>query len=324
VVRLSRPRVVYAHQKGLLKAEVLDFLSREPLDLEVREHEPEEGYYYLLEELWAQAQDFVLCEWDNLPYAGAIQEIWDCPEIFCGKPYRIGWFYAACLGCTKISRELMLEFPQAVKMGGARKEPSWGQPGYKHWNSLDSRIVDALRELGYEGDHNWGGMNWGWPHQHWPIIEHLHDYSGVSPPRNGPLPKGITMAPRQFPLSSRPDRWGGENLQFSFGFAKPRLGRQPLTRDGQRGSPPLSPQDFNLLDPKGRAVRPATFWVPEQEGPTLGQVFCQITAEQAGPPRSFALSCQASFPDGQTLVSSRVLQPVLEFGSRLPVMGRRT
>jgi hypothetical protein len=182
-----RPRVIYAHAPGLLKPQVLDFLASQPIDLEVREHEPEEGYYQLLAELWAQAQDFILCEWDVLPYPGALEEIWACQEQlgFCGKPYRLFGWYAASLGCTKFPSELMRRYPRAVVEAGKRPGlEGWG-PGFRHWQAFDSRLFAALLELGFGGD-----LEAGYPHQHYPIVSHLRDYPGWFPPfRLSKLPR---------------------------------------------------------------------------------------------------------------------------------------
>jgi hypothetical protein len=298
---LSRPRVIYAHAPGLVKPEVLDFLAAEPLALEVREHEPEEGYYRLLAELWAQAQDFVLCEWDNLPYPGAIQEIWECEQGFCGKPYRLGGFYAACLGCTKVSREFMLRYPQALRLAGE---------GGRGWRELDSRLASALRHLGYQGDLNWGGWSFGWPHQHWPPIQHLHPYPAPL------LLQPLDEASRASLPPGRP-QWAAPNLQLSFGFTD-QGGRVDLSAQGH----PLPGAAFELWQwLQGRRLRVFNFWVPPQQGLHLGQVVCQVASAEVGPPSDLCLEARVHFPDGRRLASRRLLPPLLELGQRLPPLG---
>lgn len=160
------PNVIYAFAS--YNSQVVMFLQNEPINLEyVRTDGGPYVFSEFLRYMWKQAEPFVLIEHDVLPYPGAIQEIWDCPEEFCGKPYRIATFEAACFGCTYFGSELMTQYPDAMEEA-ARRDPVW--------SCLDHRLADVLAESGRKGDQNPGDGSWGWPHQHGPSVQHLRLY----------------------------------------------------------------------------------------------------------------------------------------------------
>jgi hypothetical protein len=68
----------------------------------------EYGYGELLARTWAGERGFCLVERDIVPWPGAIQELWECPKLWCGYKYMLG---RGCLGpglgCVRFSDELV-------------------------------------------------------------------------------------------------------------------------------------------------------------------------------------------------------------------------
>ncbi len=187
---MIRPRVFLPYTQ--LDPWVLSMLQAEPIDLTLVEMTTTYSYFELLSQLWAEGETFVIVEHDILVYPGAIQEIWDCEVPFCGKPYVIHGGFAACFGCTKFDASFLRAFPNAMKMGGARQHPMGLGTGYTHWETLDSRIVAALSELG------WSCNGSQWPHQHWPSVRHLH-YDPLPERLKDPPPAMVDRADWRMP-----------------------------------------------------------------------------------------------------------------------------
>ena len=59
----------------------------------IRMDEPN-SYSLLINRLWQENEKFIIVEHDVIPWRGAIESIWDCPEPFCG--------YDGTLQCAKI------------------------------------------------------------------------------------------------------------------------------------------------------------------------------------------------------------------------------
>ncbi len=44
-------------------------------------------YVDLVSDLWTRGDTFIINEQDKLPWPGAIQELWECPMIWCAYSY---------------------------------------------------------------------------------------------------------------------------------------------------------------------------------------------------------------------------------------------
>jgi hypothetical protein len=253
---MARPQVVYCYPEQV-KPQVLEFLGAQAIDLQLAPTPGSAGLYRLLRRLWAQASDFLLVEHDVLPYPGALEEIWNCPQWLCAKPYQVGELWLGALGCTKVSGELMRAYPQAVEEAGKRPYPADSGIGYQDWEMLDCRLFAALADAGYAG-----ALGAGYPHQHFPPVSHLHPYPGAGTIRRLEAP-----SPPQAPLSALQV---GAAWQLSFKFGR------PLTQDGQPAHRLLPASCFWLL---GGEEAEASFFIPEQRGATLGVAFCQLLGQ---------------------------------------------
>lgn len=105
---------------------------------------------YLLD--WWTAGGFVVVEHDVLPSPGALEKMWECPEVWCVTPYLVaGTWLDRGLGCTKFS-DALVEKESTLMM----------EIENRSWLTLDGQIADKLIERGYR------------PHLHQPPALHLH------------------------------------------------------------------------------------------------------------------------------------------------------
>jgi hypothetical protein len=115
-----------------------------------------DAYWNLLNDLWQKGETFILVEHDILPWPGALEELWQCPGLWCANSYDqrgIGIYHS--FGCTKFSAELIRRLPDV-----------WSRIGH-HWSRLDSEFEWQACQAGLR------------PHPHRPPVIHLHDYSEV-------------------------------------------------------------------------------------------------------------------------------------------------
>jgi hypothetical protein len=103
------------------------------------------GYYYFLKRTWAEGYTVLIIEQDILPTAGAIDEIWGCPQEWCAAryiPHEYTTEPAALLGCVKFSSALMKREPD-VFTSLHLQEPA-------HYVTLDNRLIQmTLVPRGY-------------------------------------------------------------------------------------------------------------------------------------------------------------------------------
>lgn len=102
----------------------------------------DEAYVRYFEERWAKAETFINVEHDIVPWPGALEELWKCPEPWCAHGYRpdddlTREGYSVFLGCAKISDVLIRALPDCWKM-----KPN------RHWNNCDSHLTDYARKHG--------------------------------------------------------------------------------------------------------------------------------------------------------------------------------
>jgi hypothetical protein len=113
------------------------------------------GYAELFMECWKTGKPFVIVEHDILPWVGALDQLANCPEPWCGFKYDLGCVpayqkYPCYLGCSKF---------EPVRLGACPVESNF------QWNALDGHVARVLhRERGIK------------MHFHQPDVVHLHRY----------------------------------------------------------------------------------------------------------------------------------------------------
>jgi hypothetical protein len=129
-------------------------------------HEPlyvhckhEEDYFNLVAEHWEAKEDFCVIEHDIVIWPGALQELEDCEELWCVRPYycSVGWIIDG-LGCTKFSSEMMTKYSDFFK------EPFPKCCMHtKNYCGLDRLIAHRMMDLEIK------------PHIHNPGVSNLND-----------------------------------------------------------------------------------------------------------------------------------------------------
>ena len=73
------------------------------------DHDKGYGVYWM--ERWMEKETFINVEQDVVPHAGVLQEMWDCPEIYCrteySYPYAGSRIDTSPIGCAKFSAEFI-------------------------------------------------------------------------------------------------------------------------------------------------------------------------------------------------------------------------
>jgi hypothetical protein len=120
-----------------------------------------DDYWNFFEHWWQTGSSFILLEQDNVPFPGALQAMWDCPEGWCVHEYLIQTKYTWALGCTKFSAPFINQFPDLMKE--ALSGHIWADYESRAWWELDVRVNQTLLRLyGQE------------PHIHQPPVLHLN------------------------------------------------------------------------------------------------------------------------------------------------------
>lgn len=115
----------------------------------------ERQYWWLLRGLWQDGEPFTIVEHDVIPPAGAVAEMWGCPEDWCAVPYPCGGIVTTALGCTKFEAPLLARYPDLVE-----RLPD----AARAWHSLDNAVIGELHRRGER------------EHVHTPPAEHLHGW----------------------------------------------------------------------------------------------------------------------------------------------------
>lgn len=105
-------------------------------------------------ERWAMQERFINLEHDVIPWPGALEEIWECPEDWCSYGYDPGEILpldGGYLNCIKFSARLI----EATK-------DIWVPPlsPRRHWNYVDVVINEGATAAGFQF------------HQHFPSVVH--------------------------------------------------------------------------------------------------------------------------------------------------------
>lgn len=119
------------------------------------------AYWRLLADEWRRPGDLLIVEQDIGITADVVPGLTACREPWCGHPYPIGEQLLVCLGCTRFTAELKAAEPDLLDAVG--RDDTAGLPA-RHWQRLDVRILDHLRNRGYT------------QHVHQPPVRHYHRY----------------------------------------------------------------------------------------------------------------------------------------------------
>ncbi len=140
------------------------------------------NYVNYFQDRWEEERTFVNVEHDMVPWPGAIEEIWNCPEQWCFYDYTAhpgvqrDWLqgYYPMIGLTKFSAAMIERLPD-VWRDLAASYLGWQDQGIDMswpWGHCDSFLAE------YAAQHN------VFAHQHWPSVPNVKAYrdSGGQPP----------------------------------------------------------------------------------------------------------------------------------------------
>ena len=143
-----------------------------------------ERYYEVLCHHWElcaeKGRDLVVIEHDVVIHKSTLWDFTDCTDLWCGNPLWMGNAHSANnLGCVRFRAALLAEWPDLVRKAGDR--PCGGiEPRF--WKRMDSRIIDELKERGYQVcKHRLGNPPSFGPCSHEPPVRHLHHYPKPDP-----------------------------------------------------------------------------------------------------------------------------------------------
>lgn len=106
------------------------------------------SYDLLFRQLWNRGAPFIIVEQDILPWPGALAQLWQCNEPWCGFPYFVFGELRSYLGCTKFDPAKLGECP----LSGDLRE----------WMLIDKVIEKNLLTKEFGG------------HLHSPAVTHLN------------------------------------------------------------------------------------------------------------------------------------------------------
>lgn len=120
------------------------------------------SYYEVLQAQWAIGRDFILLEHDVFPWPGALEQMSECNEVWCGHDYLyppIIRQFLLGIGCMKFSSKLIEKVPDFFKYVDLL---NFRGEDLRDWRMLDSWIISGLRDV--------AGVE---PHLHTPPVVHL-------------------------------------------------------------------------------------------------------------------------------------------------------
>lgn len=102
-----------------------------------------ESYYDYFVQRWAEGKPFINVEHDVVPWPGAIDDLWNCPEPWCAHGYMPydnfnDQAYSVFLGCVKFSSQFILGLHDV-----------WQALENRHWTQLDGHLTTFARAYGY-------------------------------------------------------------------------------------------------------------------------------------------------------------------------------
>ncbi len=122
------------------------------------------GYRSYFRDRWRAGETFISVEHDVVPWPGALEQLWACPELWCVYGYHDNDNFAdpavtgfPYLGCVKFSAELIAATPRAW----AHNPCDCHDQHPEDWVTLDRHIAHMLRPV------------WA-PHQHFPKVRNAN------------------------------------------------------------------------------------------------------------------------------------------------------
>ena len=100
---------IYVPYTNLLQATQIALVEYDYIPVDLKD----QAYSDFLRERWAEGESFINIEHDIVPWPGAIEEIAECPEPWCGYAYHTGPsldphpYWHPMLGCVKLGAELI-------------------------------------------------------------------------------------------------------------------------------------------------------------------------------------------------------------------------
>ncbi len=119
----------------------------------------DDSYHEMLLAQWKAKETFCIVEHDIVVWPGALNEMEQCLEPWCTRPYycSVGWILDG-LGCTKFSQNLIELYPNFLS------EPFPTCCSHtRYYCGLDRLIAHRMQELGIK------------PHIHLPGVSNLND-----------------------------------------------------------------------------------------------------------------------------------------------------
>jgi hypothetical protein len=125
------------------------------------------GYSDIFGKWWRAQEGFIVVEHDIVPWPGALQKLWDCPESWCGHSYPLHGqgLFGGYLGCTKFSRDLTVKHPKLVQW-------VW----QTRWQDIDGIMLMKLQEI--TGQEHF--------HLHFPPVGHVRELPRAEDLRHPP------------------------------------------------------------------------------------------------------------------------------------------
>jgi len=157
--------IVCPYVEGKLQAETLTALTMHaPKLVEFVKLDADDAYAYgkLIEDLWANQEDFALVEQDIVIRPDVVNAFLQCQYFYCAFPYAWSTNIGPALGCTRFRRTLMHAYPNTAKEATASGTT---------WKQLD--VVFMRRVL--------AGKYKVQPHVHVPPVEHLNEEKKLLP-----------------------------------------------------------------------------------------------------------------------------------------------
>lgn len=135
----------------MVASPVVNCSARRALEAEGVDHDEVEvvglyGYGELFTDLWDAGEDFVLVEWDVIPWPGAVAALLACKEEWCAHRFPLHrGNLAFAFGLNKFKPK-------------GPSSPKWAETA---WNLLDGEVVPVLNQ------------RYGAHHIHEPAVAHL-------------------------------------------------------------------------------------------------------------------------------------------------------
>jgi len=114
------------------------------------------SYSKIIQEYWNAHETFIIVEHDVIPWPGALKQLWDCEEEWCGFAYPLHaqTLFGGYLGCTKFDKTLIERTPHLIYVIDNLR-----------WMDIDGQILTLLQKI-TKAKHF---------HQHSPPVAHIRE-----------------------------------------------------------------------------------------------------------------------------------------------------